>query len=136
MHISFDPPQGGFSAEDRDVFSDMGIVTTGELDGMTVVANVYSGSRDTQVEMSVNGGESVPMDWNQDQRDPLAMSFQPADEESRWTTEGRSYHLYTGTLPNDLEPGVHTLTVRATDPYGQEFVGTKVFDVWADSASQ
>ncbi len=133
MHISFDFPQTGFSA-DGGTLSDMGIITTGELDNVTVVANVYAGSRDTQVEMSI-GGETMEMTWNQDQRDPLAISFQPQDMDWRLTTAGKSYHIYTATLPDNLEPGVHTITVRATDPYGQEFVGTKVFDVWADSSA-
>lgn len=134
MHISFDIPEPGFSALDRELFTDLGILTTSELDGVTVVANVYNGSRDVEVTMQLNGGEALPMEWTQDQRDPFALRFQvDAGPEFYQTQPGRSYHIYAAQLPEDLEPGVYNLTVTAVDPYGQEWTGTKVFDVWADT---
>lgn len=131
MHISFDTAQTGFSAEDRAIFDTLGIMTVDELRGTTVVANVYAGGRDTVVTMSLNGGEAVPMEWTQDQRDPLAIRYQEGQDSFRFTEAGRSYHIYAAPLPSDLEPGTHTITVTATDPYGQVFTGSKVFDVWA-----
>lgn len=133
MHISFDYSEEGFRELARGLFDDLGILTSAELDGVTVVANVYSGSRDTVVEMSVNDGAFVPMQWTQNQRDLLAIGFQlDAGPEFYQTTPGRSYHIYAADLPADLEPGTHRITVRATDPYGQVWTGTKVFDVWAE----
>jgi 3',5'-cyclic AMP phosphodiesterase CpdA len=133
MHISLDMPQKNIDPAAPEAFSEMGIVTTSELGNeVVVVANVYAGGRDTQVEMQLDGGQPVEMTWDQEQRDPFAIRLQPPEDEGLHTQEGMSYHLYTARLPADLEPGAHTIRVRAVDPYGQEWTGSKVFDVWSD----
>ncbi len=40
-----------------------------------------------------------------------------------------SSHVWTARLPGDLGPGVHTITVRATDEYGARHVAQKIFEV-------
>ena len=133
MHIGLDTAEPGYG----DAFDAMGITTTSAVqDNVTVVANVYAGGRDTEVTMQIGDREPVAMQWNQEQRDPVANRLQETQEaDGRLTEAGMSNHIYTGTLPDDLTPGVHTVIVRAVDPYGQAWTGSKVFDVWGDSAS-
>ena len=41
----------------------------------------------------------------------------------------RSSHVWFARLPADLGPGVHTLSVQATDEYGQRHEAHKLFEV-------
>jgi hypothetical protein len=50
-------------------------------------------------------------------------------DEWLWTVEGRSTHLYVCELPDDLEPGVHKVTVSIKTIYGQTIASTKVFEI-------
>jgi len=49
------------------------------------------------------------------------------------STEGKSTHLWVCDIPDDLEPGVHSVTVTAVDTYGKEYKDIMVFEV-ADEA--
>ncbi|WP_345422478.1 calcineurin-like phosphoesterase family protein [Halioxenophilus aromaticivorans] len=53
-------------------------------------------------------------------------SPRPQDE---WTHTDNSNHLWTASLPTDLDPGVHTLTIKATDKHGRRHYETVVFEV-------
>ena len=41
----------------------------------------------------------------------------------------KSAHLWAGALPEGLEPGYHTVEVRATSPYTSEARGARTFEV-------
>jgi hypothetical protein len=43
--------------------------------------------------------------------------------------QGVSTHLWLFDIPDNLEPGIHSVTVTAVDHYGQEFSGNLVFEV-------
>ncbi|NDJ60559.1 MAG: hypothetical protein GYB67_05500, partial [Chloroflexi bacterium] len=122
MHITFDTAR-----RELGLYEEYGALSVDQLDGTYVVANVYSGSRDTVVTMSIDGGDPIPMERNLNQNDPLA--DRSITNEGLLTNE--SSHIYTADLPTDLEPGVHTIVIDVVDLYGQTFTGTKVFDVWA-----
>ena len=115
-------------------------VTADEAAGMPVYANVFSGSDRSTVEMRVDGGE-----WQQVER-----TSGPTDEEAAALRERyysvypgsrregepktsvwpvRSVHLWAGELPEGLEPGYHTVEVRATSPYTSQVRGARTFEV-------
>jgi len=48
-----------------------------------------------------------------------------------WVKAEPSSHVWTASLPPKLEPGAHTITVRAKDEYGQKHLGHKLFELLA-----
>ncbi|NDJ59682.1 MAG: hypothetical protein GYB67_01075 [Chloroflexi bacterium] len=129
MHISFDVERNAA----RSTFVDLGLVSQDHLETLIVVANVFSGGENTVVEMSIDGGDPIPMvrDWNA--RDPFVISRTGALGHGTRGDRGQSMHLYVADMPTDLEPGVHIIEITATDPYGQVWTGLKTFDVWASN---
>lgn len=126
MHMTFIAGNG----ENAQHIAQRGVMSADRTAGAVVLANVYSGGRDTRVTMQIDGGQPVPMTWDRERQDPLPVPYTGGNEKP--TYPGSSPHLYSAPLP-ELGPGSHTLTVRAVDPYGQEWVGTKVFEVAASS---
>ena len=40
-------------------------------------------------------------------------------------------HMWEAPLPEGLQPGAHTITVRATDEYGRIHIEHKLFEIYA-----
>ena len=58
--------------------------------------------------------------------------FQRASDTFKpWIEVRPCTHLWAARLPEDLLPGVHTITVRAYDDYGQEHMAHKIFEVYS-----
>lgn len=93
----------------------------------TVLANVYYGPRDSQVQMRLNGGDWIPMEFKP-QRDPLAEQLfsGPADTGKPWVNPVVSHHIWEGTLPARPPAGVNRWEVRAILPDGREFRGASL----------
>ena len=51
------------------------------------------------------------------------------DTKKTWVGPERSTHLWAAGLPEDLGPGVHTLTARAVDEYGKRHEASLVLEV-------
>ena len=64
--------------------------------------------------------------------DPFAEELfqRAADTFKPWVEALETPHLWSAPLPEDLRPGVHTITVRAQDEYGQHHTAHKVFEVY------
>lgn len=105
-----------------------GVITAAELKGTTVVANIFSGSRDSRVECRVDRFEAVRMERNKDVPDPFGLRLTAALDDSYWPKS--STHIWTAPLPQDLQPGVHSISVHTTDIYGQQHTGSMLFEVW------
>jgi hypothetical protein len=102
----------------------------------------------TQVLVNLfDGGPRSKLTLRVDDRLPVAMERverpDPFFEELRSRTEGTwkpwvrtepSSHLWAAALPADLSPGVHTLTVRARDEYGQHHEARKVLEIVGSKA--
>ena len=123
MHITF--VTGG--VDNAQQVAQQGMMNVGQAGNAVVLANVYAGSRDTEVTMQVDDHQPVPMQWNKERQDPLPVAY--AEGEEKPTYPGSSPHLYSAPLPENLAPGAHTVTVRAVDPYGQEWVYRRVVEV-------
>ncbi|WP_162909417.1 calcineurin-like phosphoesterase C-terminal domain-containing protein [Aggregatilinea lenta] len=121
MILSFDSRLGQNTSQD--------VVTPGELSSTTLVANIFSGSRDSVVEYRIDDNPTAPMVRNNNVADPYVMSQTASLED--WLYPLSSTHIWTAALPTDLTPGAHTITVSTTDVYGQSFESVKVFEVWA-----
>lgn len=99
--------------------------------GIEVVVNVFAGSNRSVVKMRV--GEEAP--WVPMERvaraDPFYLKLKALEKENRpqaWRNSPnpvKSWHLWTGVLPNKLAEGIHLIEVQTTDMFGQTFVGSR-----------
>lgn len=106
-----------------------------------VTVNVFDGGEKHKVEVCFDGGTFTPMNYdpprfgltngdpngNMDPyiralREGLVGSERPAAPQP-------SSHLWTAQVPRNITPGVHTVTIRSTDPYGQVSEASQLFEV-------
>ncbi len=100
-----------------------------------LMVNFFNGCEKTEVVLEVDhSGKWVPMQKTIEV-DPAYQALYDRDqklEENDWMdlpSPHRSTHLWKAQLPKDLAPGVHALSVRATDPYGNTFIDHHFFRV-------
>ncbi|MFC1618952.1 calcineurin-like phosphoesterase C-terminal domain-containing protein [Candidatus Neomarinimicrobiota bacterium] len=106
------------------------ILTTEALDTAQVLVNVYDGGPRSVVEYRTDNQPFQPMDWVV-LKDPFftrLLKQYPVSFKG-WTSPRPSSHIWAAPLPADLSPGVHRITVRTTDRYGQTWEGHRVFEV-------
>jgi hypothetical protein len=101
-------------------------VARGELAETSVLANVFSSSPESTVEMSVgDSGEWVEMAYAP-QPDPL---YARVTQRESGQGASVSYHMWEAKIPGDLAPGAHLIHVRTRDRFGQEFFGSRILRV-------
>lgn len=112
-------------------------VPQSDLDETWLTTNFWMGGTGSTVEVSVDGGEAVEAERTQQMQgeaplvgaewsDPVAVQEQLVHGGS---LADRTMHLWRLQTPEDLEPGVHTAEVTATDVHGTEFTDTVEFEV-------
>lgn len=121
MHISLDYPN-------RDGSSLAGILSPERADKATVVVNFYCGSQGSPVWCSVDGGERTPM-----KRSPRAADPHGTRVAAERVEPIKAMHMWTMELPDELEPGVHTIRVTAKDMFGQIHHGTWLIEIGSDA---
>jgi hypothetical protein len=106
-----------------------GVLTAAEVSGTLVVANIFSGSRDSVVQCQVDSLKTVNMRRNTNIPDPYATRLTSSLED--WLQPRSSNHIWTTPLPKQLQPGLHRLSVHTTDIYGHQHQGSMLFEVWS-----
>lgn len=89
-------------------------------------ANFFIGDVDDTVEFRINGGEWKKMKRVTDEADPTFLKRLYEWDSADTAMKGRRpnsvptmcTHLWKATLDNTLEPGTHSIEVRATDMFG------------------
>jgi 3',5'-cyclic AMP phosphodiesterase CpdA len=98
-------------------------------------ANVFNGHDGWTVEARVDDRAWGPMNRTLGWDPSYAAAFLAQDSAARPLAGARfpdpvvCYHLWRGTLPADLAPGVHALQVRASDPYGATFSSERRLEI-------
>ncbi len=95
-----------------------------------LVVNVFDGGERHEVEYRVNDGDLRPMTHTLRAApfmEDRYLRLLGTDDEV--ATPNPSSHIWVAAMPASLEPGVHTVTVRSTDPYGQVSQASQVFEV-------
>ena len=97
-----------------------------------VLVNLFDGGPMSSVEYTLGDGSPTPMERTV-RTDPFVEElFQRASDTFKpWIEVRPCTHLWAAPLPEDLPPGVHTITVRAYDDYGQEHMAHKIFEVYS-----
>jgi hypothetical protein len=104
-----------------------GATTSEEAAETEIIVNVFSGSEQTRVEMRLGeNGDWMPL-RREARKDPFYLDAIERDLQRNprprffLPPSFGSPHLWVGALPANPPPGIHTIEVRATDRYGQEF---------------
>ena len=58
-------------------------------------------------------------------------AFREGDTMKSWVEPLPTTHIWEAPLPDGLQPGVHTITVRAIDDYGHRHTEHKLFEIYA-----
>ncbi|MCG6188057.1 calcineurin-like phosphoesterase C-terminal domain-containing protein [Maribellus maritimus] len=119
-------------------------IETDALEKTKVLVNIFAGSFRSKVEMSVNQDKNwIRMDTVQTV-DPACFEMykkssflkrivdnQPLDEVFGYAMDYPSicHHMWQGKLPNGLDPGTYTLTVKTTDMFNQIWKENRIFRV-------
>lgn len=101
-----------------------------------IFVNVFAGSERSVVEMRIDDkGEWIPL-THVIQPDPYYAEVKKREKERailqgfrEMPSEGESYHLWQGFLPDNLKPGTHLIRVRTTDMFGQVYSDQRVIRV-------
>ncbi|MCM5662298.1 calcineurin-like phosphoesterase C-terminal domain-containing protein [Galbibacter mesophilus] len=95
-----------------------------------IVANVYAGNKNTEVQIKIGDGDWLPMNYVEG-FDPfyerlftLQKNGVTLDQNTLKIGKPRkSYHLWEIPIPKDLESGIHLIQVRASNDYGLDVEG-------------
>jgi 3',5'-cyclic AMP phosphodiesterase CpdA len=109
-----------------------GRVELAQLFSTEILVNLFDGGPRSLVSATVDDRPPVVMERSL-RADPFVQElFQRAAATLRpWVEPVPSTHLWAAPLPDDLAPGLHTITVRALDEYGREHRAHKLFEVYA-----
>jgi hypothetical protein len=108
--------------------SPAGTIKKEKMAGKKIIVNIFNGSELSHVECKVNDRPGFQMD-----KEVITDSFivdlyeKNQDTLKSWVKPKTSRHIWTAPLPEDLKPGIHTITVHTLDQYGQFFQSSRVF---------
>ncbi len=107
-----------------------GRMSLDQVPAASVLVNLFDGGPQSKVFFRVAGGEEIEMQRSL-RKDPLILEMWARDSASKksWVEAEPSTHLYEADLPDDLGPGVHTLSVRAVDEFGRTHHGHSILEI-------
>lgn len=119
-------------------------LTQNELDTTNVLANIFAGSSRSKVEMRIGKNDEWISMQQVDTIDPQVLRMHLLSPVLDTEIDGQtledvfgykmdypsiSNHIWQGKLPEGLEIGTHTVTVRTTDMFNQSWTGHRIFRV-------
>lgn len=101
-----------------------------EIPDKAIIVNIFNGSEKSLVECRIDDSYTTEMariirtdpymeKLINDNKDIFSSSFRART----------SFHIWTAPLPTHLKEGLHTITIKTTDQYGQVFHGSKIFKI-------
>ena len=108
-----------------------------ELHATDVIVNLFDGGPRSRVWFQVGGGEFVEMERRVLADPNIVESFaRNQDVMKPWVKSAPSSHVWVARMPGDLEPGTHTLTVKAQDEFGRSHHAHRVVEISGSSAAR
>lgn len=136
MRIVFDVAHHGLRPDGVRDF-DMGELLDGrmradQVPAAAIVVNLFDGGPRSTVEYSVAGGPWQPLERVL-RADPymLEVYARNADSKKSWVDAGPATHVFEADLQDDLPPGTHVVSVRATDEFGRTHHGHTILEITA-----
>ncbi len=107
-----------------------GRMSVTQVPAASVLVNLYDGGPKSEVYFSV--GDGVERSMTRVERiDPMIQEMWVRHEDSKksFVNAAVSSHLFEADLPDDLGPGVYTLSVRAIDEFGRTHHGHSILEI-------
>ncbi len=95
-----------------------------------VLVNLFDGGPKSVVEFKIDDGPFIPM-RRVERADPFMLEVfaRNPDTKKSWVQASPSSHLFSADLPDELKPGVYTLSVKAQDEFGREHHGHTILEI-------
>ncbi len=95
-----------------------------------ILVNLFDGGPKSIVEFRIDEGEFLPMQRVL-RKDPFMIEVFARNEATKksWLEATLSSHIYAADLPDDLEVGVYTVSIRAQDEFGRVHHGHAVLEI-------
>ena len=103
-----------------------------QLYSTQVLVNLFEGGPRSTVEFRIGDGPLTEME-RVVRTDPFVEELYQRERETMksWVEPIATTHMWEAFLPEGLQPGSHTISVRATDEYGHTHTGYKVFEIYS-----
>ncbi len=101
-----------------------------DMPSTTVLVNFFMAPSTAKVEMSVDGGDWETMK-HVEMVDPYALALfsGPYSTGPSWMgTKGKSLHIWQGTLPEKMKPGLHQVKVKTRLLDGRECIQSRSYN--------
>ncbi len=108
-----------------------GTVSKDSLAGKEIVVNVFDGNEKTVVECRIDAGDPYIMS-RQITMDPFFKHIYAENKDLylSWINPMRSVHIWTAPLlPEQMEPGYHTISVKVTNQWGNVYQASRIFEL-------
>jgi len=109
-----------------------GTIRKSALADTPILANVFVGGSGTVVNCRVGGDSTIQQMVQTTISDPFMQRYLEAyrDTMPSWLQDvAASSHLWKASLPQDLQAGMHTIEVHATDHQGHQLTGQAIIEV-------
>ncbi len=95
-----------------------------------IVVNLFDGGARDSLWASIDGGEEQAMIYTV-RTDPFVERLSNAyrDTDNEYSPAARSAHVWEADLPDNLDPGLHSIEVRSEDEFGQQQNGAMTFEL-------
>ncbi|MDP6376357.1 MAG: calcineurin-like phosphoesterase family protein [Pseudomonadales bacterium] len=138
MRILFDVAHHGIRADglrdyrEGELFD--GLISLAEVPAASVLVNLFDGGPRSKLSFRIDGGASISMQ-RISRIDPYIFELFTRHEESKKSgvQAAPSSHLFEADLPDDLGPGIYTLSVEAVDEFGVTHHAHTVLEISAGS---
>ncbi|MBN2367259.1 MAG: calcineurin-like phosphoesterase family protein [Calditrichaeota bacterium] len=129
FHEFYKPAYFGTDFQMR-ISSPTGNISADSLRNIEIVVNVFDGNEKSVVECRIDGGESATMS-REISTDPFFERMHSRNKELYlgWINPMKSVHIWKAPLPENLEPGIHSIVVKTTNQWGQSYQTARIFEV-------
>jgi hypothetical protein len=123
------PAQFGDSHQIR-ISAPSGTINRSQLDSINIVVNVFDGNEESRVIYQIDNQSSFSMS-RQKMVDPFVQGLHENYQQYylSWIKPRISNHIWTAPVPDDLDTGIHSITVTATNQWGEKFQDSRIFEI-------
>ena len=107
-----------------------GRMTKDQVPAAKILVNLFDGGPKSIVEFRIDDGEFLPMQ-RVSRADPFMVELFVRNEDTKVAglRASPSSHVYSADLPDDLEAGTYTVSIRAIDEFGRVHHGHSVLEI-------
>ena len=107
-----------------------GKIRVQDLPTQKIVANVFDGNEKSKVICRMDQEPSFEMSRTV-MKDPFFVELYTKNKDlfRSWVSPIDSSHVWTGSMPADLKPGRHEITVETTDQFGKSYKTSRFFEI-------